>query len=263
MKRTLITLLTLWSLSLSAAVYAANPLATDDTGTQGRMKLQAETNAEFGWDRDSGNGTTVRADSQALNAVITAGVVDPLDLILAFPFSWQQVTDNGMKTYDHGGLNDISLALKWRFMEIGPASLAIRPTVTFPSGDFSRGLGNGRPAYGATLISTVEYKPATFSANVGYTHQKYTDAGRDVSRENLWNLSLAGTIEVLTGLQFAAEIGTASNASKASSDWPAFVTGGVIYSVIDNLDLSLGIKVGLSSPETDLTLLPGISFKFP
>lgn len=250
-------------LCLATPAYAANPLATDDTATQGTLKFQLESNAEFGWNRDTGNGTTIRTDSQSINEIITAGVFDPLDLILTLPFSWQQVSDNGVKTYDHGGLNDISLALKWRFLEFGPASLAVKPSVTFPSGDYNRGLGNGRPAYGTTLISTVELKPASISANVGYTYQNYSDAIRNTSRQNIWNLSLAGTVEVITGLQVGAEIGTATNTDKASTVWPTFVTAGVIYSVIDNLDLSLGVKIGLTTPETDLALLPGISLRFP
>ena len=263
MKRIILAFIAISSLSLISSAFAANPLATDDTGTQGMMKFQLESNAEFGWNRDTVNRTTIKTDSQALNAVVTAGVLDPLDLILIFPFSWQQVTDNGIRTYDDGGLNDISLALKWRFLDFGPASLAVKPTVTFPSGDYNHGLGNARPAYGAALISTAEFKPVSISANVGYTNQKYTDAAKVTGRTDLWNLSLAGTVEVMTGLQLVAEIGAASNTNKASTDWPTFITCGVIYSVIENLDVSLGVKVGLSTPETDRTLLPGISFKFP
>jgi hypothetical protein len=263
MKKMVPALLVITCFSLSVPAYAANPLATDDTGTLGMMKFQVETNAEFGWDRDTGSGTTIKTDSQSLNAVITAGVLDPLDLVLTFPFIWQQVTDNGIKTYDQGGLSDISVALKWRFLDFGPASLAIKPTVTTPSGDHNRGLGAAHPAYSATLISTAEFKPFSISANFGYTRQNSTDADRDTHRDDLWNLSLAGTVEVMTGLLLAAEIGTTSNVNKASNDWPTFISGGVIYSVIDNLDASMGVKVGLTNPEKDLALLPGISFKFP
>jgi hypothetical protein len=263
LKRAIFVLLTISSLSLSAPAYAANPLATDDTGTQGILKFQVETNAEFGWNRDTVNGTTTRTNNQSLNEVFTAGILDPLDLALTVPFKWQQVSVNGKSTYDQGGLSDISLAIKWRILEIGPASLAIKPSITFPSGDYNRGLGNARPAYGATLISTAEFKPVTVSANVGYTFQKYTDADKAVHRESLWNFSLAGTAEIMRGLQLVAEIGTATNANRPSTNWPTFVTGGAIYSVIENLDFSLGVKVGLTGSETDLTILPGISFKFP
>jgi hypothetical protein len=263
MKIQVAILLTVSCLALSTPTHAANPLATDDTGTQGMLKFQVETNAEFGWDRTSGNGTTIRTNTQSLNEVLTVGVLDPLDLALTVPFSWQQIRENGTSTYDQGGLNDISLALKWRFLETGSASLAIKPSITFPSGDNNRGLGNARPAYGATLISTMEFKPIIVSTNIGYTYQSYTNADKKIHRTDLWNLSLSGTAEVLKGLQVATEVGTASNIHKASTDWPTFMTGGFIYSPIENLDLSLGVRIGLTPPETDISLLPGVSFKFP
>ena len=251
------------TLCLTAPAQAALPLATDDTGTQGRLKFQLETGAEFGWDRETSNGITTRKDSQSLNETVTAGLIDPLDLIVTLPFSWQQVRVNDQKAYDDGGLNDLSLALKWRFLELGPASLAIKPAVTFPSGDNSRGLGAARPGYGATLISTVEFKPVAVHANIGYTHQNYTEADKEANRENLWNLSLATAVEVMKGLQIVAEIATATNGDKTSTTWPTFMTGGVIYSVIDNLDLSLGVKGGLNAPATDIALLTGVTVRFP
>jgi hypothetical protein len=263
LKRQVTILLTISCLALSAQTHAANPLATDDTGTQGMLKFQVETNAEFGWDRNTGNGTTIRTNNQSLNEVLTVGVLDPLDLALTVPFTLQQIRENGNSTYDQGGLNDISLALKWRFLETGPISLATKPSITFPSGDHNRGLGNARPAYGATIISTAEFKPIILSANIGYTYQYYTNADKKILRTGLWNLSLAGTVEVMKGLQVATEVGTASNIHKASTDSPTFMTGGFIYSPIDNLDLSLGVRIGLTPPETDISLLPGVSFKFP
>ena len=263
MKRQVAMLLIVTYLALSTPSYAANPLVTDDTGTQGLLKFQVETNAEFGWDWNARSGNATRSNNQSLNEVFTVGALDPLDLALTLPFSWQHTSENGKNTSDQDGLNDISLALKWRFLETGPTSLAIKPSITFPSGDHNRGLGNARPAYGATLISTMEFKPITVSANIGYTYQYYTNSDKNTHRADLWNLSLAGTAEVMKGLQIATEVGTTSNIYKPGTDWPTFMTGGVIYSAIESLDLSLGIRVGLTPPETDISLLPGVSFKFP
>ena len=247
MKNLLVTLLTVSCLSLPSLAFAAHPLATDDAGTTGMKKFQVETSAEFGWDKENVNGVNTKVNSQSLNVGITAGLLDSLDLVLSLPFSWQQIKEDGVKRYDNGGLNDLSLDLKWRFLEIGQASFAFKPSITFPSGDYNRGLGTGRPAYGVTLISTVEFKAVAVHANVGYTYHKYTDADKDCNRENLWSMSLAGDIEVMKGLQVVAEIGAATNDDKTSTTWPAFMTGGVIYSVIDNLDLSLGVKGGLNA----------------
>jgi len=259
MKRTLTTVVTVLSLSLTLPAFAAHPLATDDAGTNGKMKFQVEASAEFAWDRQD----SVKSDSQAIGLAVSAGLLDNLDLSLAYPYTWQRETDNSATVLENSGLNDLTMALKWRFLELGPASFALKPAITFPTGDYGRSLGAGRPAYGATLISTVEFKPVAIHANAGYTHQKYTAADKDYNRENLWNLSLAGAVEVMNGLQLVAEVGAATNGDRASTVWPAFMTGGVIYSAFDYMDLSMGVKGGLNSPETDIALLTGITFKFP
>jgi len=259
MKRTLITVVAIVSVLITLPAFAAHPLATDDAGTNGRMKFQVETSAEFAWDKRE----HASSDSQTLCLAVSAGLLDSLDLSLAYPYTWQQEEEDGATVIDNSGFNDLSLAIKWRFLEIGPASFALKPAVTFPTGNYDRALGAGRPAYGVTLISTVEFKPIAVHANVGYTHQKYTDADRDASRENLWNLSLAGTVEVMGGVQLVAEIGAASNSNMGDTVWPVFMSGGVVYPALDSLDLSLGVKGGLNAAETDIALLTGLTFKFP
>lgn len=263
MKKILSALLTVYCLLSASLALAAHPLATDDAGTTGKLKFQVETSAEFGWNRETVGGVATKTDSQSFNFGITAGLLDSLDLYLTFPFSWRQIREDSLKVYDRGGLNDLTLEVKWQFLEIGPASFAVKPSVTFPSGDYDRGLGAGRPAYGVTLISTVEFKPVAVHANVGYTFQKYPDADRDSSRENLWNLSLAGSVDIMKSLQLVAEIGTTTNGDRSSTNWPTFMTGGAIYSVTESFDLSLGVKGGLTSPETDIAVLAGVVYKFP
>lgn len=263
MKKLLAGLLIVTCLSFTSLAFAAYPLATDDTGTQGVMKFQVETTAEFGWGKESAHGYSTKTDSQTLNVAVTAGVLDTVDLILSYPYTWQHIEDDAGNKIDNSGLNDLSLALKWRFLELGPASFALKPAVTFPTANRDRNLGAGRASYGATLISTVDLKPVAIHATIGYTNQRYTDADKDGSREHLWNLSLAGSVEVLKGLQFVAEVGTGTNPDRGNTTWPTFMTGGAIYSVLENLDLSLGAKGALTDPERDIALLSGITYRFP
>lgn len=263
MKKMLVVLLAFSCTSFSSLALAAHPLATDDAGTTGMMKFQVETSAEFGWDKETEHGITTKSNNQTLNVAVTAGILDSLDLVVSSPFTWQKVEDNTGNKLDNSGLNDLSVEVKWRFLELGPASFAIKPSITFPTGNRDKSLGAGKAAYGTTLISTVEFKPISVHANIGYTNQKYTDIDKDGSREHLWSFSLAGAVEVLKGLQLVAEVGTATNPDRTSTAWPAFITGGLVYSVIDSLDLSLGVKGGLTTPETDIALLTGLTFKFP
>ncbi len=237
---------------------AAQPLATDDAGTIGMSRFQAESSLELAWDKQ---GET-RSANQTLGLAFTGGIAEPLDLVLSIPYSWQLVTANGSTVLDNNGFNDVMLALKWRFLEAGTISMALKPSVSFPTGNYDRGLGNGRSSFGVTLISSLELKPVTLHANLGYTHQKFTDAAREVNREDLLNLSLAAVLGLTPSLQIAAEVGTATNPDRASTVWPFFMTGGLIYTVYDGLDLDMGIKGGLNGPEIDIALLAGVTAKF-
>jgi hypothetical protein len=259
----LFTAIFMLTLCMTAPAHAAHPLATDDTGTQGKLKFQTETTAEFGWDRENEHGITTKSSIQTLNVAVTAGIVDSIDLALSYPYIWQRIEDNAGNKLDNSGLSDLSLSLKWRFLELGSTSFAIKPYITLPTANHDRNLGAGRASYGATMISTIEVKPVTVHANIGYTNQKYTDIDEDGSREHLWSLSLAGTVEVHKGLQLVAEVGTTTNPDRRSTTWPTFMTGGVIYSAFENLDLSLGVKGGLNAPATDISLLTGVTIRFP
>jgi len=80
MKRILSAVVTIFCISLTLPAFAAHPLATDDTGTQGKMKFQVETSAEFAWDKQD----NTKSNSQTINLAVTAGLLDSLDLSLAY-----------------------------------------------------------------------------------------------------------------------------------------------------------------------------------
>jgi hypothetical protein len=42
----------------------------------------------------------------------------------------------------------------------------------------------------------------------------------------------------------------------------AFVLGGLIYSLSENLDLDLGVKGGLTHTETDIAIMAGLAWRF-
>ena len=259
MKLLFFVLVTLSYVMAASLACAAHPLATDDAGTNGARKFQMETSAEFGWDKQ-GNVKTTR---QTTGVSLSAGILDSLDLVLTSPYTWQQIRENSSTVRDNSGLNDLTVEMKWRFLEYGPASFAIKPGIILPTASRDKGLGNGRPGYGVTLISTVEYKPVAVHINTGYLHQQYVREDRSANREDLFTLSLAGVVEVAKGVQLVAALDTTTNPDKTSDTWLAAITGGFIYTVTDSLDLDLGVKSALTKPETDFTLLTGLTFKFP
>jgi len=80
-------------------------------------------------------------------------------------------------------------------------------------------------------------------------------------RKDIWHISLASEVEVLKDLKIVANIGIESNADKGSNNHPAFIIGGLIYSISKSFDIDFGMKVGLNKPETDYSILCGTAFR--
>lgn len=250
-------------LSVSGSAFAAHPLITDDTGTQGARKFLLEVNGELSQDKGRNAGVEVHETGAELAAAFSAGIFDNVDLVMGAPWARSQLKEDGLLTGDENGLGDLLLELKWRFMEHKGFSMAVKPGLTLPTGNENRGLGNGKASYGVTLIATQELKPFTIHANAAYTRNEFKlDADKESNRKNIWHGSLAATCEVVKDLQLVANIGMETNSDSGSNTWPAFILGGAVYTVTENLDLDLGVKGGLTGPETNISYLAGIAYRF-
>lgn len=67
---------------------------------------------------------------------------------------------------------------------------------------------------------------------------------------------------MIRNLKAVADIGMERNFNKESNRHPAFVLGGIIYSISGNLDIDFGVRGGLNKPETDYSILLGTAFRF-
>lgn len=239
--------------SLTTAAFAAHPLITDDTGTQGKGEFQLEVNGEYGNDEFAG----VTAKSTQVGTTLSYGLTDPIDVVLTLPYRHISVDDAGTVTRE-SGISDISLECKWRFYEREDLSLAIKPGFGFPTGNEEKGLGSGKMAYSLFLIATKEIKPWVFHANLGYIRND----NKVDEQENLWHASFAATVDVIKDLKLVANIGIERNADKDSRIDPAFVVGGLIYSLSEDFDIDFGIKRGITKAETDYTVLAGMAWRF-
>ncbi len=248
----------LFIVMISASVSsAAHPLITDDTGTQGKGKFQLELNAELSYDKEREDGLTVREKSGELGAILSYGINDSADLVVGLPYVWTK-TRAGGETDREDGISDVSVELKWRFFEKDGLSLALKPGITLPTGDEDKGLGAGRITYSAFFITTKELDPWAFHLNFGYIRNE----NKHDERKNLWHASLASEVEVLKDTKLVANIGVERNPDRESNTHPAFILGGVVYSISENIDIDFGVKGGLNKPETDLTFLAGIALRF-
>ena len=240
------------------AAFAAHPLITDDTGTQGKGKFQIEINSEFTYDKEIDLGGTRREAGGEVAAIVSYGIIDTVDVVLGVPYQWTKVKEEGVTISDEDGISDISLEGKWRFYDKDGLSFAVKPGITFPTGNEERGLGAGRATYGIFFITTIEVEPLAFHLNLGYTRNE----NKVDERKDIWHVSLAAEAQIVKDLKAVGNIGVERNPDKSSSTAPAFVLGGFIYSISENLDIDLGLKVGLNKPETDYSILAGVALRF-
>jgi hypothetical protein len=241
------------ALFCSTAAFAAHPLITDDAGTMGTGKAQLEINGEYGREKEDGVISTTAEGAAALSY----GISETVDLVIGLPYQYsREKTEEA--TVSENGFSDTSLEVKWRFYEHDALSLAIKPGLTLPTGDDEKGLGAGKATYSLFFIASQEMEPWGFHLNLGYIRNENTlDEEKD-----LWHASLATTAALTENLTAVANLGVESNPDKLTGTDPAFFLAGLVYALSEEFDLDCGIKYGLNDPETDRTVLAGVTWKF-
>lgn len=250
-----IILLTLFVFCLAKYAYSAHPLITDDTGTQGKGRVQLELNSEYGKEDEDG----VKEKIFEFAPIVSYGLIDNIDIIFGIPYQWIKVEDSTIpQEFKEDGLSDISFEIKWRFFEKDGLSIAIKPGISFPTGDENKGLGTGKIGYSVFLITTKEIKPVNLHLNIGYVRNE----NKLNERKDIFHLSLAGEYEATEKLKLVANIGTETNSDSTVKTDPSFALVGFIYAFSENFSIDAGYKYGLNKPETDNTYLLGITLKF-
>lgn len=230
--------------------YAAHPLITDDAGTAGKNGVQIELAGEYSIEKENG----VKEKAFETGITLTYGILDPLDIVLGVPYQYIS-SEAGDVTTSENGLSDISLQLKWRFLKSGIFNFALKPGISFPTGDEEKGLGTGKIGYSGYLISTIEMKSFAFHINAGYIRNN----NKADEEKNILHGSLACEYSINDSFKIVANTGFETNTDKEADEHPAFILGGVIYKINDKLSADGGIKFGLNKPETDYTFLAGLT----
>jgi len=231
---------------------AAHPLLTEDTGTQGKGNFQLELTGEQGHGAtDAGN-----LHAQQPAALVSYGIVDSADLQIGT--SYLRLTlDNGLAQSRNAGLSDVTVDLKWRFLEKGPFSLAVKPGIVIPTGNETKGLGRGDYAAGSLLVFSYEPGPVAFHSHLGYLYN-----GIEGERRSLWHMSGALTWQATGQLKLVADVAYDTNPIQFGADGVFRTVLGAIYTPVKNVDLDLGIKRGHQQPALDLAWLFGLTLRW-
>ena len=245
-------------LLIAGQAWAAHPLITDDTGTQGKGKFQVELNVQYDWDEQYVDYVFTKTTGGQVATTLSYGIAENVDLVLSLPYQWGKTEENETIAYDEKGIGDIAFETKWRFFEKDGFSLVLKPGISIPTGNDEKGLGTGQMGGHLFLIGSWELGPCAFHANLGYIRNE----NKVDERKDIWHASLATTWEVIKDLKLIGNIGIERNPDDEANNNPAFLIGGIIYSVTENFDLDCGVKYGLNSSEADLSLMAGIAFRF-
>ena len=216
---------------LQLPAWAAHPLDSDDTGTQGSGHWQLEINTDRSRSRAEGQ----RRIEQQLNTTLSYGLSDAVDLALSQPYAWQRPSQ-GPKRSDVG---DTSIGLKWRFHDNQAGwTWGLKPSLSLPVASERRGFGNGRTTASLELLSNYQAGDWLWQVNSGAT---YND-NRTGDRKALWNASTALLYSPDKSWTLAAEFGSSRNPSRSSPAALRSALLGAIYHWGDDCDLDLGLR---------------------
>ena len=191
---------------LCSSVYAAIPLITDDTGTQGKGKFQLELAGEYGHDKEE----SVTNKNSDFSAALTYGGTESLDIVLSMPYQIWHTEETGCKTKGDG-ISDIAFETKWRFYDNEGVSFALKPGFTISTGDDEKDLGSGKMTYYLYLISSYKMETRAFHVNLAYIRNE--NKGDD--RKDIWHASFASTFDVMKNVKLAGDVGIESNPESA------------------------------------------------
>ena len=234
--------------------FAAHPLQTEDTGTQGAGNIEFEK----GFSRQRSAGTTVLLYQPQLSY----GVSTPFDLIVQ-P-SWLRQRDTDDEGSAVRGFGDTNVDVKWRFQGAGARSFGVRAGVTLPTSEHGLGMTHGRLGVHAVAVSTVDLPPFSLHVNLGASRQPTDTAGQ---RSTIGHVSGALMWSVNERWTLALDVGAESNADAARRSWPATGLVGAIWTIRPGFDADLGYqsRVGSASSSPGLLLrqwLVGLTYRF-
>lgn len=222
------------SLLAASGAYGAYPLITEDTGTQGAGNWQLEGTSEVATFR----GGRVTSD----NLVLNYGLSAPLDLQLVLP--WY--------SGDIQGVGDPQVNLKWRFLEHGPFSMGVKPSLVLPGGDPQKGTGAGEANWAVTLIGGYQAGNLTVNADALYQRTRNSIG----ARESVRHFS-TGVQYRIGSVRLVADATWETSLDPSVDEEARYSVVGVIWDVRPDFGVGMGYKSGGGGTSLDYSWLFG------
>jgi len=223
------------------AAHADHPLITEDTRVLGTGRWQLEAHGQRAEDRN--------VVQKHASATLARGLTDRLDLQLDLP--WGELGHES-------GIEDLSLAAKWRFYERGGSSAVFKPELTLPTGREAAGLGAGRSGWKAGVAAAQEWRSFELIAHARYT----ANHNRVGEREALRHASLALLWSATHRLRLLLDYGRDTSRDPGEREPARSLVYGALYALSDDADLGLGYEQGRSAPAEARVLRAGVKLRW-
>jgi len=233
------------ALQVGSTAFAAHPLQTEDTGTQGTGNIEIENG--LSWTR-AGATSVFMYQPQ-----VSFGATPALDLIAQPAWLDSRVSGDGSTR----GLGDTNLDAKWRFFGEAPWSLAVRGGITLATSQHDLGLQHGKTGTHVLLTTTVDAAPITAHGNIGFVHSPVPGSRADTAFASTAVMWARSEQVILTG---EASIGTSADSNSSSIQGSVLV--GAIYTAQPGLDLDIGYRSTLHTAPTGRAWLLGVTYRF-
>ena len=232
--------------SCAPLAFAAHPLQTEDTGTQGAANVEIEN----GLSRARFDGTTLTN----YQPQVSVGLSPTVDAIVQPSIVWLHAPGQAAVS----GLGDTNLDGKWRFWGSDPWSFGIRAGLQAPTSQHGLGLPHGQVSEHALLVATWDDAPTTVHANLGFTHVPRAPG----ARATLAHLSAAlmQAINERLILTVDGEVDQDPDASRKT--WPGSLLAGAIWTARPGLDLDVGYQRSFSATPVNRQWMAGLTYRF-
>ena len=235
------------ALALAApSAFAAHPLQTEDTGTQGAGNVEIE------------NGLArARFDSTTLTTYqpqVSVGLAPTVDAIVQPSVVWLHAPSQPAVS----GAGDTNLDAKWRFWGSDPWSLAIRAGLQAPTSQKGLGLPHGQWAEHALLVATWDDAPTTVHANLGLTREPRAPG----TRATVAHLSAAVMQALNERVILTVDGEFDQDPDPHRRAWPGSVLAGAIWTARPGLDLDVGYQRSVDARPVNRQWMAGLTYRF-
>jgi hypothetical protein len=229
-----------------APAFAAHPLQTEDTGTQGEGNVEIEN----GLARARFDATTLTM----YQPQVSLGLSPTFDAIVQ-P-SWIRQRSPGARSVSAPG--DANVDAKWRFWGSDPWSFALRAGLVTPTGRRGLGLPHGGVAEHVLLVATWDGAPTTVHANVGLARAP----GAPGTRATVAHVSAALMQAIDERLILTVDGEADQDPDSRRHAWPGSLLAGAIWTARPGLDLDVGYQRSIDAQPLNRQWMAGLTWRF-